>query len=72
MPQSDLPHSDRERGIRLTVLWRKVDRNGNEYLAGPLTSEVGLAVFFDQNRKTDKSPDAHVYLLPQRKAEEKG
>ena len=71
-----MPQSDRG-GLRLTVLWRKIDENGDEYLAGPLTRDTGIAIFYDRKARDaelatlpiHRPPDAHVYLLPQRKKE---
>ena len=55
-----------ERGLKIGVLWRKTGRDGREYLAGPFSRDLGIAVFFDEHKNTPNSPDAHVYLMKNR------
>ena len=54
-------------GVKVAVLWKKQDANGDDYFVGPFTSDTGIAVFPTKGKKEKNDPDAYLYLLPNRK-----
>lgn len=48
-----------------TGLWKELSKNNNEYYKGKIEIEgkkYKVAVFINENKKTDKSPDMNIVL----------
>lgn len=48
-----------------TGLWKELSKNKNEYYKGKIEIEgkkYKVAVFINENKKTDKSPDMNIVL----------
>jgi len=52
--------------VPVGFLWIKKDRQGKEYLAGPLSigvfGEVPIVIFREENKTNDKAPDYVIRL----------
>ena len=49
--------------IEITALWEGVSKSGNRYLRGKLGGAT-VFVFFTQEKKSDRSPDARIMIAP--------
>lgn len=47
-------------------LWKRKDKNGKVYLAGPMTRLTRLVVLKNDKKKRDSDPDYVAYVLPNR------
>ena len=56
--------------IKLTGLWKKTAKNGNMYLAGPLSGSSMLMVFPNTNKNGERDPDYLCYLFPKIKRDQ--
>ena len=48
-----------------TGLWKELSKNNNEYYKGKIEiqgKKYKVAVFINENKKTDKSPDMNIVL----------
>ncbi len=57
-------------GIKLTSLWKNKTEKGQEYFSGYL-GDAKLMIFPNGYKKEDKHPDYIVYLVPNKKKDEK-
>lgn len=59
------------KGVFVTVLWEKRDRNGQTYYAGPLSRDTGVAIFPVKKKDGEgTSPEFSVWVIPRRERDE--
>ena len=52
--------------IKLTGLWKNVDKNGNDYFTGTL-GNARICIYANTYKTADKQPDFYLYLDEQKK-----
>ncbi|MDQ5987357.1 MAG: hypothetical protein CSYNP_03097 [Syntrophus sp. SKADARSKE-3] len=56
---------------KIGALWKKEDKNGNEYFSGNLDlgvlGNVSLAIFPNKNKEGEKQPDFTINLMDNEK-----
>jgi len=48
--------------INLCGLWKRKDKNDNEFFIGKLTQSTRIFIFKNRNLKSDSSPDYYICL----------
>ena len=54
--------------VKITGLWKKQDKNGNDFFVGSIGSAT-IMIFKNTNKENENHPDYILNVTPQRKKE---